>query len=510
MPVVAMPDGTQVSFPDEMPSEQIKGLISSKFPDSIPQQAPSFRERVGADWTKRGQQLGNVITSEASPETATNFAPLSALHVMGPLAGGITDVVNEAAKDVTPVVGKTASMAFDALPPTMTLPTRFALDQLQKSGAGEEVSNYAKEGIDAVKSQYGKLAEEYPKTAQTAGDLVNLAGVDAIGKTVADAIPAAIAGKELIGVGLQKSGAALEKSGMGSFKKKRDDFVQYLVLPKETPSVLADQNRVEIGLNKSQKVVPDAGDAAIAKTISDLPVSRNQSLLGNENIVKNGLSKEAENLKSYLQNNDVPIPDDTIINAFSDVKNNLAKNPYVVGNGEKAAEVTVNNAMDILQKHPQTASGLLEARKEFDRFVEKQKPNVFGDGAETPVKAAVLEVRQTINNMIGDAVPHGNVLKSLEKQTHMYRAIDNISAKRAAEAKSRISRFAQKTSKAVGLKGAIAGTAATAGLSLASIPTLPTVAAGGLAYGAGRLLTSPATRIGAGKTIRTLGDYLAP
>lgn len=34
MPIVAMPDGTQVEFPDDMPREQIKGLIVSKFPQT--------------------------------------------------------------------------------------------------------------------------------------------------------------------------------------------------------------------------------------------------------------------------------------------------------------------------------------------------------------------------------------------------------------------------------------------------------------------------------------------
>lgn len=33
MPIVKMPDGTQVRFPDEMPQEEIKGFISQKFPD---------------------------------------------------------------------------------------------------------------------------------------------------------------------------------------------------------------------------------------------------------------------------------------------------------------------------------------------------------------------------------------------------------------------------------------------------------------------------------------------
>src|SRR6476661_2279148 len=40
MPVVGMPDGTQVSFPDEMPADQIKGLIAQKFPNEVKQASP--------------------------------------------------------------------------------------------------------------------------------------------------------------------------------------------------------------------------------------------------------------------------------------------------------------------------------------------------------------------------------------------------------------------------------------------------------------------------------------
>lgn len=35
MPVIGMPDGTQVSFPDEMPGDQIKSLIAQKFPQQV-------------------------------------------------------------------------------------------------------------------------------------------------------------------------------------------------------------------------------------------------------------------------------------------------------------------------------------------------------------------------------------------------------------------------------------------------------------------------------------------
>jgi hypothetical protein len=40
MPIVGMPDGTQVQFPDDMPGEQIRSLIAQKFPNEVKSQSP--------------------------------------------------------------------------------------------------------------------------------------------------------------------------------------------------------------------------------------------------------------------------------------------------------------------------------------------------------------------------------------------------------------------------------------------------------------------------------------
>lgn len=47
MPIVAMPDGTQVSFPDDMPKEQIAGLIASKFPQVAPKSGDAEAGLIG-------------------------------------------------------------------------------------------------------------------------------------------------------------------------------------------------------------------------------------------------------------------------------------------------------------------------------------------------------------------------------------------------------------------------------------------------------------------------------
>src|SRR5690554_7522441 len=48
MPIVKMPDGTQVRFPDDMPREQIRDMIASKFPDAA-KSAPAVNADAGFD-----------------------------------------------------------------------------------------------------------------------------------------------------------------------------------------------------------------------------------------------------------------------------------------------------------------------------------------------------------------------------------------------------------------------------------------------------------------------------
>lgn len=57
MPVVKMPDGQKVSFPDEMPREQIRSLISSKFPNEIAE----MQRQQKIDSAEQESQGGGVL-----------------------------------------------------------------------------------------------------------------------------------------------------------------------------------------------------------------------------------------------------------------------------------------------------------------------------------------------------------------------------------------------------------------------------------------------------------------
>lgn len=70
MPIVAMPDGTQVQFPDEMPADQIRSLILSKFPDADKPPTPS--EGVNAGISNFAKFAGE--TASNIPASAGRFA----------------------------------------------------------------------------------------------------------------------------------------------------------------------------------------------------------------------------------------------------------------------------------------------------------------------------------------------------------------------------------------------------------------------------------------------------
>lgn len=81
MPIVKMPDGTQVRFPDDMPREQIRDMIASKFPDAVGQGAasaaptPTPQNPYFADLPIPG--ASSAVPQQAPPEAAR------------PAAGGI-------------------------------------------------------------------------------------------------------------------------------------------------------------------------------------------------------------------------------------------------------------------------------------------------------------------------------------------------------------------------------------------------------------------------------------
>jgi hypothetical protein len=118
MPIVKMPDGTNVSFPDEMPREQIRDMIASKFPEAagpqpgIREQAQAFagsalegipiagpyikagveRARAGFDALRNDTPFSQEL-AEAQGSAKANVAAFPKTALAGGVAGGVLGTI---------------------------------------------------------------------------------------------------------------------------------------------------------------------------------------------------------------------------------------------------------------------------------------------------------------------------------------------------------------------------------------------------------------------------------
>lgn len=89
MPIVKMPDGVQVQFPDNIPADQIKGIIAAKFPESVPKPQGrhlSYEEGVAElakdEMSNPGGQIYSALTG------ALEGVPIAGPAILGAVTRG--------------------------------------------------------------------------------------------------------------------------------------------------------------------------------------------------------------------------------------------------------------------------------------------------------------------------------------------------------------------------------------------------------------------------------------
>ena len=111
MPVVAMPDGANVQFPDDMPPDQIKSLILQKFPQlSNPAEVESL-----ANAPANREFLGNMVKNV--PSSAANLASSMVQPIIHPIdtATGLYNAGKGALQKAGVVAGEDAIPSADAI-----------------------------------------------------------------------------------------------------------------------------------------------------------------------------------------------------------------------------------------------------------------------------------------------------------------------------------------------------------------------------------------------------------
>ena len=172
MPIVAMPDGTQVSFPDDMPADQIRNMIVQKFPDAAPKDTVSTAADVGKS-ALSGVAQGAVSLAGVVPD----------------IAGAVKGAANKYLFDPL----------FDA---TVGLP---------KGGPAQTFDVNKALGSRNIKEQIEGVTGEFYKPQTTAGKFARTAGEFLPGSLMG---PGGLAGRTLTGLtaagGSEAAGQATE------------------------------------------------------------------------------------------------------------------------------------------------------------------------------------------------------------------------------------------------------------------------------------------------------------
>ena len=173
---------------------------------------------------------------------------------------------------------------------------------------------------------------------------------------------------------------------------------------------------------------------------------------------------------------------------------------YFAGNAAKVSiaspkkmQAILDEAKKLISTSDGTATGILQARKDLDKWLDGIDPKMVNDEYMDSKAKALKIIREAMNNAVGDAVPDVDVKGLLRKQYLMYKAYDNLGDKAMGMAKTSLARSYINAKRVTGM--AIPTTplamAATASAASAAISSgWFAFATGTLALGTGAILTS--------------------
>lgn len=443
----------------------------------------NYFQRVGGKFKELGERVTSAIEQGATPTESV---------------GGD---IKQLGRTVLRGVGAVAEGAFT---PIIEAPViKQTLDLI-----GEKLAD------TKLGQKLAQKVQDNPESAQDIFDALNVLALG-VGKTVE--APA----KAIVGKGLTKSGTALEKGALEAIGAKKSDFIRKLVRPEQTKVVKESQVGRTIekgkGVFKKSEILPTQQEINIEKAVSTIPeVKKTNTFQQNYNIIKEANTKEAQLLEKKITDKDFVIPKKEVKARLVKAQKSLSESPLITGDAEKTAEKLLAKANQLVDSNSGTGSGILKARKEYDAWVQSQKPKAFDAKAENAFTIANREVRDAFNQLLDEKAVDVGVKESLSKQSNLYRAMDNIQPKAATEADSAVGRAFQNMANAVGIKNKIVQqVAAVVGIGgLGAAATFAPAAAvigglGFLVFKGGKFILKPELRLAFSKLLKSAGKSLS-
>jgi hypothetical protein len=326
-----------------------------------------FVESVKQDLAERVEGV-----EEAADKYQTGEIGLAsgALQVAGEAAGGLADIFMRALSKATPDI--------------IERPIVEGVEDVIKGAAESDI------GKD-VAQRIADWSSQHPEASKNLEAVVNLLSVLPAGKA------AQIGGKLFQKVAdpvIKATGTAFKKQAARVLSERISVYVRDLVRPQQIKKVREGQvpRTTEIGSGpfKRSVIEPSVTEATMEKYVVKVPgISDKNTIQGSYSVIQKEVGKEAERLIKDLKANDFTYTKKELLKRFDAVKNDLRRNPSLVGDAEKVA----NKLIAEIERRIDSSTGKAvakiskeleplakEARKfnNVEEFVDSQKKVFHG------------------------------------------------------------------------------------------------------------------------------------
>lgn len=379
--------------------------------------ATSIVDRImgpGPDWNAEDPMGGPLGTAGASPaevaQTATAETLVAGSNIL--LDGGLTLL---------------DAIVPDSIQDTVKNYSRAAWDKIASNETIKEGIRVAGEGYEA----YQAWAKENPEYAQRVEEVIE---VGSLGRK--PGVP-------------NKRGTGLKRKADRDIRNNRRAQVNDLLEPVNRQG----QGQLQQTKRGTTYYEPSLWEQEVNNEVMKIrDVKPRRSAVYNRNVIRDKAVQTREQLETYIQNKGNPAIDkDKMLTGLANKVNAIDEDTLLTGDARAKAIKMYGKARELILESDGTAQGILQARRDFDQWVRRQKGNVFDSDLETALTVANKEIRDGINDAVEKAAGP-KVRTLLDKQHKLLSASDTLDAKTWKEANTRIGRLKQKIEGVTGMK----------------------------------------------------------
>ena len=496
---------------DNKSANELADLLDQQFPNRAPRVSlvptptvepeSTLTSRAGDVFEERRSSIADTLSRPVATEAedilgtqqegALSFSD-KVVRTVGDLAGGFGDIAGDAL--MTGAAAMTPDFILEGV--------GNAFKAIAETDAGREGMKAATQGIES----YNNWAKDNPDNAKYLESWFNIGAITTQATPIKGIVSDA-------GASLQEKGATLTKNGLKSLQGTKNELVTAMLEPTNTARIPTEDLKSK-GFFDTITYDPDAGYTRDnIDIIAEIPkVDPKKTYTYNSNVIEKARQAEQKKLESILGRTPVVVDSDVVTQELGKRAGALLSSPEfktMDATLQKKTEVIFKEAVRRIQSGDGSLLDLLQARRDVDSFIGRQKLGLDRNQAST-LDLARKAVNGSLNDIIAELSDNVAVKQSLRKQSAMISALDIVNSKRAEDGRTVIARFKQNYGAYI--PQTLAARAATATFAAGAIaqswPLMTAAAVGYLVFPATKAVFSPEARAMLGSMIKGSGDAI--